>query len=475
MPHRLLRLGWRLAAFTFLLSSAAVAQGNAPARVITWTGSASALDHVSHAWADYFSGNNLSIHADEFARLAFSEDSSAPRVRAVHAMAFDRTEEWPRATQEALAHGSLGELLLVLAWRERAAGHPDQALALAKAAAELYPDDPIAASEVAYDSTVGKGAARVADALVEVARRTKYPAAVGWVVPTLLASGDTARALALAEEFDRSAPQMPEAHIVHAKALIATGDMEGAMHHAGAALDADPSFSPAHIQMAELLELRGDFDGARTHIGHAVDRAITPEEKASLARSIAVTYAEEGKYPDALRQLQQAAAAMGVVHDNTQLAVAERNAALVYAIMNQPAEVTAHLANAARAEATGLNRSYWECVVNAEAGLSADADSALQTYVRTAGPTPSAPEQSNIHMLTGAVLLSQNRPVEALQHLAQANQQNIYARLLEGRAHKKLGHSQEAAVARAYVLGRRDLVTLYQFPGAITRNEARKL
>jgi Flp pilus assembly protein TadD len=77
------------------------------------------------------------------------------------------------------------------------------------------------------------------------------------------------------------------------------GHADRAMTLARQAMTADPKSAAAHMQVGILLDLDGKYAEARPHLQTAIDLATSAEESARALRSMAMSYAFEGKCKDA--------------------------------------------------------------------------------------------------------------------------------------------------------------------------------
>jgi tetratricopeptide (TPR) repeat protein len=94
-------------------------------------------------------------------------------------------------------------------------------------------------------------------------------------------------------------PGSPADLVQQGQKLSRNGKQDEALALFQQALDKEPNLFEAHLSAGAALDLKGDYSQARKHLQKAIDVA-TPETKAQAMRSLAYSYAFEGKAHKAL-------------------------------------------------------------------------------------------------------------------------------------------------------------------------------
>ena len=103
-----------------------------------------------------------------------------------------------------------------------------------------------------------------------------------------------------------SAPQDPAMELVkQARKLNSEGKQDEAIELYKKAVDASPKLVEAFLGAGAAFDLKGDYAQARHHFQRAIELAATPEVKAQALRSMAMSYAFEGKGKEAAKYEQQ--------------------------------------------------------------------------------------------------------------------------------------------------------------------------
>jgi tetratricopeptide (TPR) repeat protein len=95
-------------------------------------------------------------------------------------------------------------------------------------------------------------------------------------------------------------PGSPEALVQQGEKLSREGHQDDALALFSQALDKSPDLYEAHLASGMALDLKGDYAAARQHFAIAIDLAPA-ELKAQALRSMAISYAFEGRAGDAAR------------------------------------------------------------------------------------------------------------------------------------------------------------------------------
>lgn len=105
---------------------------------------------------------------------------------------------------------------------------------------------------------------------------------------------------------------IPEPHILLARALIQMNRVEGAIDHLSVAAKLEPFSVPVALQLAGLCQSKGDFDRAKKEIDRVMPEIRTAEQRHAAAKLLAA----QGNDDDALRILEKPVASTGSAESN---------------------------------------------------------------------------------------------------------------------------------------------------------------
>lgn len=367
----------------------------------------------------------------------------------------DVMAELDRAAADA-ARASAVEGALVLAHREAQAQRPQNARALADAAARLAPNDPRVATERALFLT---GKPRV-EALRETVQR--FPDYVGvrlwlafYLTPDLQviepAAGE--EALRVAQEALRLAPGDPGPHTAMAHVLERLGRRSEALTHLGHATRMSPTAEYAHTQLAQIALRDGKPAEARKALDGSIANNASLSFRVAYRRTQALLYLHEGKLQDAVRGMEAVAREAEAQGLKDPAGNAFGTLALVLAGARDAAGFERNLADAKRLRGPDVEQD--EILGYALVGNGTAARRALTTYVEANKDRGLADWEGTVHRLTGHVLVAENKPAEAVEHLKQGGL-NPYAQLGMIEAYRKMGKNKEADAERDALLARKD-------------------
>lgn len=392
--------------------------------------------------------------AQHFAR-ALALDSTFGLARAFYAsfapglMQTQRDSLAARGVADA-ARGSTAELLLASAMRELVANRPAAAQPLFRALGEMHPDNALYAMWSATDWAGTREPAATVEALREVTRRfPSYGAPYNTLAYTLLATGDTAGALAAAVRQVELAPTVANPYDTHAELLQFAGRLDDAAAQYAAATAREPSFTEGYVGVAEVRQHQRRGADARRALDDAVRHALSLPDSLRYMEYLAQSEVADGRDRDAatrLAALAQLADARGM---RAQAAAAHRDMALLAALGRDARGVARHLA-AARAAAP-----------DTPAQATQQADAAALAYL-VAGNADSlraaAAGRDSAHLVQAMLLLHGGRAEDALRELAQADTTAPIVQELSAEAHVRLQHADVARALRERLLARRDAI-----------------
>jgi Flp pilus assembly protein TadD len=234
------------------------------------------------------------------------------------------------------------------------------------------------------------------------------------------------------------------------------GHADQAMALAHQAMTADPKSSAAHMQVGILLDLEGKYAEARPHLQRAIDLADSPEESARALRSMAMSYAFEGKCAEATpyeQKLYEQYLAQpdyyqaGEIADELArvcLESGDLDAAESWYRKGYEAGVKEPDLSAARRDLWAFRWENAQARIAARRGDHAAADRHVAA-ARAALDTGTNPQQAPfLPYLTGYVAFYAGRYEQALTDLAKANQNDPFILSLMAQALEKTGRAAEA-------------------------------
>lgn len=347
------------------------------------------------------------------------------------------------------AHGSAAEVKLAAAVGELASNRPAAAQSLFRELAGMYPDNALYAMWSATDWVGTRPPAATVEAFREVTTRfPSYGAPYNTLAYTLLATGDTAGALAAAAKQVQLAPTQPNAHDSYAELLQAAGRLDDAVKHYTEATVRSPSFTEGYVGIAEVRQLQHRGADARAALGRAIRNAMNLPDSLRYMEYVAQSDVAEGRDEQAATQLTEVARLAESRGAKAQAAAAHRDLALLAALRKDTRGVEQQLADARGAGATDTPaRERQQAEVGALAYLIAGNADSLRAM---------AAGRDSAHLVQAMVMLHDGRGEEALRELALADTTAPIALELSAEAQVRLGHADVARADRQRLLARRD-------------------
>lgn len=403
--------------------AADVEPGNAaPAAELMSTSSVEARAALMAAFDDWF--NVFAARAYESAANAVAIDSSFGFARALSAflapnLTDEETEaEFDRAVTDAAAD-SPAELAMAASLRARAAGDLAEARGFADVAVALVPNDP----NVLFFRAFGlPGGADQLESMMEITERfPDFAAAFNIRAYLQWAEGDTADALAAVERYVELKPSHPNAHDSFAELLQFAGRFDEALEHYQQAIALDENYLAGYTGVGEVNALMGNGEEARAAFMEAADRSPTPAARLNNLAIRAVLNVVSGTPADAVRELMDVARQAQAADVPALAAAAHRNAALIEAVLGNPASAAGHLTGAARIiDPPPLEHQRISAIALALAGQSQAAQDAAARYEEVAATGPEG-LQAQAHEVRAIIAVAQNDLATARTELDQAD------------------------------------------------------
>jgi tetratricopeptide (TPR) repeat protein len=364
--------------------------------------------------------------------------------------------EFQRAATEA-STGSAVEALLALGAREVNAGRAPTGRRLSQLAAELAPNDRQVATwrAIQLPDTVRVNAFR------DVANRfPDYPGAKMWLSYYLTPAGldsiikaNADEALRVAFEAVRLAPNESGTHTAVAHVLVYNGRFDEAKGHLGAATKMTPVSEYAYELQAQIAAVENNFPVLRAALDTAA--AATPGIGAGFTyrRARALVALSESNPQGALTELSAIERDAEAIGAKPQAALTHLFMAAVAGATRDTAGVEQHLTAARMLDSAQAVIADYAVTTYSISGQAAKARRALEDYIRVGGPRPNlspavnATRTTNVHRMTGLVLIAEKKPQEAIAELRQGGN-NPYATLGIIEAYKLQKNTKQADAER---------------------------
>ncbi len=278
-------------------------------------------------------------------------------------------------------------------------------------------------------------------------------------------------------------PGDPNPYDSYAELLMKMGRFDESIAMYQKALATDPNFAPSHLGIANNLMLQGKHDAARAETWKLQQAARNDGDRRGALFTSAVTYADEGKFEQALGELKKeyavaekindAAAmsadvvAMGDVLLEAGKADEARKRYLQALELVQQSDLSAEVK-----EDTKLVHHYNLGRVAVRTGDLAGAKQHAATFMKGATAKKNAAETRQSHELAGTIALAEKNFDQAIAELTQGNQQDAYTVYRMALAYQGKGDQAKAAELFEKVANQNSLPALnYSF----VRAKAKKM
>jgi tetratricopeptide (TPR) repeat protein len=232
-------------------------------------------------------------------------------------------------------------------------------------------------------------------------------------------------------------PGDPNPYDSYAELLMKMGRFDESIAMYRKALTTDPNFAPSHIGVATNLMLQGKHDAARAELWKLHQAARNDGERRGALFTAAVTYADEGKFEQALGELKKEYAVAEKINDDAAMSAdvvamgdvlleagkadEARKRYLQALELVQQSDLSAEVK-----EDAALVHHYNLGRVAVRAGDLAGAKQHAATFMQGATAKKNAAETRQAHELAGTIALTEKNFDQALAELSQGNQQDAY-------------------------------------------------
>ncbi len=387
-----------------------------------------------------------------------------------------------RKAAELVAQVSEPERLLILSWQAQADSKLIKAIELMEQAVKLLPADARLRTRLAqlYNATN-----RRAEALAEFKRVTesdpKFAPALNALGEMHATRGEFAQSLAVREAYARLLPDEAEPYQTIAHTYQQMQQFDKAVAYYTRALKIDPDYINVYRRRGDAKFFAGDVAGARADYRAGLERT-KGADRPGLLFAAAFTYVHQGEIEEAAKYYEQAIAIAEAEHEWVMINSGWDALGRSYLEAGRLIEA----ANAYRKgyEASRRSPDYsetdkllWEGRYRHARGRIlakiGEFDAAMQQadwmraeLAKAGNPNPAYTK--SYHYLVGYILLEKRDYKGALEHLKQANADDIFIKLLLARAHDGLGDRASAERLMKEIAG----YTLGSVPSSIARPEA---
>jgi tetratricopeptide (TPR) repeat protein len=265
-----------------------------------------------------------------------------------------------------------------------------------------------------------------------------YPAVLNDLGYTYAFDGDYDKAFAAMDRYIALVPNEANPHDSYGEILRMDGKFDAALDQYRTSVRMDPNFG-SEVGVADTLALMGKEQDAREEYDRAIVFAGSQGDKVQYELQSALTWIREGNHKQADRALAEVArhahaAGLGkleaeahrvlaMYEPNAKLAMQELQAA-EYALQ-EPHELSVTDRNEEQARVLQVQATRL-----AEAKDLSSAAKAVSQLETMAGKSRSQVVEECYHGATGAVLLAQGKPAEAISHLQEDSTDPLSMRLL---------------------------------------------
>jgi tetratricopeptide (TPR) repeat protein len=278
-------------------------------------------------------------------------------------------------------------------------------------------------------------------------------------------------------------PNDPNPYDSYAELLMKMGRFDESIDMYRKALATDPKFAPSHIGIASNLMYQGKHDAARKEARKLHESARNDADRRNALFSTAVSYADEGKFDEAVAELKKEQSIAARINDPANMSADAVAMGDVLLEAGKPEEARAMYQDAL----TRLERSDLSAEVKENARLVhhynlgrvavhtadlAGAKKHADIYMQGAAAKKNSGQIRQAHDLAGTIALKEKQYEQALAHFAKANQQDPYVLYRTGKAYKKSGNEAKATEMFRQAVNLNTLPTLNH---AFVRAKAKKM
>jgi tetratricopeptide (TPR) repeat protein len=250
-------------------------------------------------------------------------------------------------------------------------------------------------------------------------------------------------------------PNDPNPYDSYAELLMKMGRFDESIAMYRKALKTDPNFSPSFIGIASNLMYQGKHDASRAEASKLYQAARNDADRRNALFAQALTYADQGKFDEALAELKKQRAVAEKINDAANMAGDAVAMGDVLLEAGRPEEarkqyeqalslqLESDLSKEVKDDARLVHHYNLGRVAVASKDF-AGARKHAEAFMQGATAKKNAAEIRQAHELAGIIDLKEKRFDQAIEHLTQANQQDPYVLYRLAKAHKGKGDQAKA-------------------------------
>jgi tetratricopeptide (TPR) repeat protein len=461
-------------ASTVLLVSPAVAQSaGGMAKIPVTTASAPAKQEYLKGRT---LGENLRAHdSRRFLEAAAAKDPSFALAHYSLALTAPTAKDFFEHLRMAAAladRASEGERLMILGLQAGANADPKSQQDYYERLTAAYPRDERAHFLLGgtYFGQQAYGRA-VAEYKTSVELAPDYAPAYNLLGYALRAEGEFQEAEQAFKKYIHLIPKDPNPYDSYAELLMKMGRFDESIAMYRKALQTDPNFSNSRFGIASNLVYQGKHEAARAESWKLHEAARNDGDRRLALFSTAITYADEGKFDEAVKQLQQEYAVAEKINDAAAMAADLTAVGDVLLEAGKPKEAQQQYTRALELQVNSdLSAEVKENArlvehfnfgrVAAAAGDYGTATEHARLFLQGATAKKNDGQIRQAHDLAGTIALDQKDFARAIGELSQGNQQDPYTLYRLGLAYQGKGDQANATKLFAQAANQNTLPTL---------------
>jgi len=278
-------------------------------------------------------------------------------------------------------------------------------------------------------------------------------------------------------------PDDPNPYDSYGELLMKMGEYEASMDQYENAISHDSNYVASYIGIATNLMFTGHYKEAREKLDEILSKTRNDAEKRAIYYTCAITYADEGKYENTIKELTKIQHLADTKNDIAVIGNSMINISSVYFELENydQAEHYFDMANELVQNSnlsdeikqnTALAKIFVESLLLSKKGYFAEAKEKASLYLSGAENSGNKTNIWTSHELSGRIALDQKNYKEATDELIQANLQNPYNLYRLALAYYGLGDKGTAIKYLQKTVNFNALNSLFY---AYCRNDAKKM
>jgi tetratricopeptide (TPR) repeat protein len=440
----------------------------------------------------YLRGRALSeqLRAHDARKLFEQAAAKDPTFALAHyslALSSPTTKEFLSHLDEAVAlasKASEGERLMILSLQAGANGDSKKSLEYSEQLAAKYPRDARAHTLLGFAYSNQQEFDKAVSHLTKATEADpSYSPAYNSLGYAYMPQGKYADAETAFKKYIELVPNDPNPYDSYAEMLMRTGRFDESIVQYRKALSVDPHFSGSYIGVASNLMFQGKHDAAAAQAQKLHDAARDDGDRRAALLSRAVIYVDQGRTAQALREMEKRYALDARIGDTAAMSEDAGQMGDILLGTGRPDEAAKRYQQSlGLIQRSGLSAELKDNATLADhynlsrvalaKGDTAGAKAHAQQYMSGAEATQDVGRIRLGHELAGTIALREGKFDEAVDHLAQADQQDPYTLYTIATAHQGKG---DAAKAKEFAKRAADMHILPTIRYALVRAKAMRM